>query len=96
MSLCGTTTDEQVKIELLRQWKLEAEFRKLGVPNWATYGMHNCRQPPSETKRNNSTVLSVLPSNVISSFNAMAMVFSPQATILFKSYWDTWFLRCVN
>ena len=32
MSLCGTdgqTNDEQLKIELLSQWKLEAEFR-----NW--------------------------------------------------------------
>ena len=30
MSLCGKderTNDEQVKIELLSQWKLEAEFR---------------------------------------------------------------------
>ena len=28
MSLCGTNDDEQLKIELLSQWKLEAEFRK--------------------------------------------------------------------
>ena len=28
MLLCGMTTDEQVKIELLSQWMLEAEFRK--------------------------------------------------------------------
>ena len=27
MSLCGTNDDEQLKIELLSQWKLEAEFR---------------------------------------------------------------------
>ena len=34
MSLCGTdgqTNDEQLKIELLSQWKLEAEFRNSGV-----------------------------------------------------------------
>ena len=32
MSLCGTdgqTTNKQVKIELLSQWMLEAEFRKI-------------------------------------------------------------------
>ena len=31
MSLCGTDkrTNEQLKIELLSQWKLEAEFRKI-------------------------------------------------------------------
>ena len=28
MSLCGTDDDKQLKIELLSQWKLEAEFRK--------------------------------------------------------------------
>ena len=28
MSLCGTN-DEKLKIELLSQWKLEAEFRNL-------------------------------------------------------------------
>ena len=27
MLLCGKITDEQVKIELLSQWMLEAEFR---------------------------------------------------------------------
>ena len=31
MSLCGT--DEQLKIELLSQWKLEAEFRNKIVGN---------------------------------------------------------------
>ena len=30
MSLCGTDDDKQLKIELLSQWKLEAEFRNLG------------------------------------------------------------------
>ena len=29
MSLCGTNDDEQLKIELLSQWKLEAEFRNM-------------------------------------------------------------------
>ena len=29
MLLCWTTNDEQVKIELLRQWMLEAEFRNI-------------------------------------------------------------------
>ena len=28
MSLCGTDDDKQLTIELLSQWKLEAEFRK--------------------------------------------------------------------
>ena len=34
MSLCGTDDDnKQLKIELLSQWKLEAEFRNLRVFN---------------------------------------------------------------
>ena len=32
MLQCGTTTNEQLKIELLIQWKLEAEFRNQGSP----------------------------------------------------------------
>ena len=34
MSLCGTDkrTNEQWKIELLSQWKLEAEFRNIAHP----------------------------------------------------------------
>jgi len=37
MSLCGTdgqTNDEQLKIELLSQWKLEAEFRNFSYISW--------------------------------------------------------------
>ena len=40
MSLCGTdgqTNDEQLKIELLSQWKLEAEFR-----NYFEYRRYYC------------------------------------------------------
>ena len=43
MSLCGTNDDEQLKIELLSQWKLEAEFRNkwfnthLNLKHWGRH-----------------------------------------------------------
>ena len=40
MLQCGTTTNEQLKIELLSQWKLEAEFRKI---NRKSHGGGGCR-----------------------------------------------------
>ena len=49
MLQCGTTTNEQLKIELLSQWNLEAEFRNFGQTKNRWIGVIKVPDPESSS-----------------------------------------------